>query len=130
MAAAIARAVKAFSDSLILLAPAGSCLYHAGLDAGLVTASEVFADRAYDANGNLVPRSQPGAVIHDPVECVDHVLQLVNNGVPGKQADGPLPVHSVCVHGDTQNALEISRQVRESLAREGYELATLPALFD
>ncbi len=132
IASAIARAVKAVSESLILLAPTGSCLYQAGLELELPTASEIFADRAYDESGNLVPRSQPGAVIHDPEKCIDNVLRLLGQGVSGDQEteDDHFQVHSVCVHGDTLNALQIAHRVRKSLQDQGFEFAGLPEVLN
>jgi len=73
LADAIAAGVAAVDSGLILLAPATSPLYRAGLRAGLRTAAEIFADRAYQPNGELVPRSRPGAMIHDPVEGVAQI---------------------------------------------------------
>ena len=80
LAATVARAVKAFDATLILLAPALSQLQRAGEAAGLAVGIEVFADRAYTDEGNLVPRSKPGAVLHAAEDCVAHVLRFVEAG--------------------------------------------------
>lgn len=131
MARAIARAIKSISSDLILLAPAASCLYRAGLELGLSTASEVFADRTYDKNGNLTPRSEPGAVIHDPEQSADQILSFLDAGkvITPSGIGIDTPIHSICVHGDTSSALAIARRVKERLESAGYELVCLPALF-
>lgn len=128
MADAIARAVRAFDRHLILLAPATSELAAAGQRAGLPVALEAFADRAYTPRGTLVPRSQPGAVLHDPAECIAHVRRLLNAG--GLVAlDGtvlPTPIHSICVHGDNAEAVDTARALRAALLADGHILAGLP----
>ncbi|WP_417783053.1 LamB/YcsF family protein [Terasakiella pusilla] len=130
MSRAIARAVKAIADDMILLAPAGSCLFKAGLEAGLPTASEVFADRTYDAHGNLTPRGEPGAVIHDPEQSADQILSFLEAGkILTPNGDGiEAPIHSICVHGDSANALAIAHRVKDRLADAGYQLADLPSV--
>jgi len=131
MAEAIARSIKAVDPSLVLLATAGSCLYHAGVGAGLATAAEIFADRTYDEQGNLTPRSQPGAVIHDPDQSADQILSFVKAGKiitpSGKGIE--TPIHSICVHGDTKEALKIAEKVRERLENEGCQLVSLAEMF-
>ena len=129
LAATVARAVKAFDSSLILLAPALSQLQLAGEAAGLPVGIEVFADRAYTDVGNLVPRSQPGAVLHSAEDCSAHVLRFV-------EADGIVcasgkvlktPFHSICVHGDGPEAVSAAAMIRESLQEKGCRLVPLPA---
>lgn len=129
LAATVARAVKAFDSSLILLAPALSQLQRAGEAAGLPVGIEVFADRAYTDVGNLVPRSQPGAVLHSAEDCSAHVLRFV-------EADGIVcasgkvlktPFHSICVHGDGPEAVSAAAMIRESLQEKGCRLVPLPA---
>ncbi len=130
MSRVVAQAIKAISPDMILLAPATSCLYRAGIDANLSTASEVFADRTYDKNGNLTPRSEPGAVIHDPEQSADQILSFLNAGkllTPSGQGI-ETPIHSICVHGDTANALAIAKCVRKRLQKAGFELADLPLI--
>jgi UPF0271 protein len=129
LADALAAGVAAVDTGLILLAPATSALYRAGLRAGLATAAEIFADRAYQPNGELVPRSQPGALIHDPADSVAQILRFMRAGgivAPGGQML-PTPIHSVCVHGDGPNAARIAAAVRDGLAAEGVELVGLRA---
>jgi 5-oxoprolinase (ATP-hydrolysing) subunit A len=103
LAAAIARAVAAFDQSLILFAPPHSQLFTAGRAAGLRVAAEVFADRAYQGDGSLVPRGAPGAVIDD-VEAVASRAVLMVHEQSVTAVDGtvvPIEVNTICVHGDT-----------------------------
>ena len=128
MSRAIARAITSVDPALILLATAGSCLCKAGLELGLSTAGEIFADRTYDENGNLTPRSQPNAVIHDPEQSADQILSFLDEGKiitpSGKRID--TPIHSICVHGDTKEAVAIAHRVKQRLEGAGYKLVTLP----
>lgn len=130
MAATVARAVKALDPQLILLAPALSALERAGEAAGLRVAREVFADRTYQADGQLTPRSQPGSVLHDAQDCVRHVQHMLEAGGI-VTADGqrlPTPIHSICVHGDGPGAVAAARAIRAALEAAGHCLAGLPAL--
>lgn len=130
LAQAIARAIKGVDPSLIFLAIAGSEMAKAGRALGLATAEEVFADRAYDDNGNLVPRGQPGAMIHDPDEAATNVLRMLEEGVivsvTGKRI--PCTVHSVCVHGDEPSAVAMAGTLRGALEAKGVRIATLPEM--
>jgi UPF0271 protein len=127
LADAVAAGVAAVDASLILLAPATSALWRAGLRAGLATAAEIFADRAYQPNGELIPRSRPGAMIHDPAEGVAQILRFLRAGgiVAPDGSVLPTPIHSVCVHGDGPNAARIAASVRAGLAAEGVALTGL-----
>lgn len=131
VAAAIARAVVGVDKMLIMLAPASSELLRAAENAGLRTASEVFADRQYTADGNLAPRSMEGSVIHEPAEAIEHALRLAS-GLPVKALDTGCDVvlraDSICVHGDKPSAVEQARGVRDALLAEGFTLCTLPEL--
>jgi 5-oxoprolinase (ATP-hydrolysing) subunit A len=132
MAATIAGAVKAVDPALILMAPALSQLAAAGRAAGLRVADEVFADRAYTDEGHLVPRSRPGAVLHDSAECLGHVLRMLESGgivsTSGKLL--PCSFHSICVHGDNAHTVATAAAVRDGLLAAGHRLKTLPELFD
>lgn len=132
MATTIAQAVRSVDPGLILLAPALSQLAQAGRAAGLRVADEVFADRAYGDDGNLVPRSQPGAVLTSSDACLAHVLRMLDAGgivtTSGKLL--PTPFHSICVHGDNAHAVATAAAVRAGLVAAGHQLCTLPALFD
>jgi len=129
MAAAIVRAVVGVDPSLIMLAPAGSKLLHEAQRAGLPTASEVFADRTYMADGTLSPRKLDGSVIHEPARAIEHALRLAS-GLPVKAldtgADVVLRADSICVHGDKPSAVAQATGVRDALLAEGFALCTLP----
>lgn len=130
LARSVAGAVAALDRSLILLAPALSLLAEAGRAAGLPVVEEVFADRAYLDDGQLVPRSRPGAMIHGADASLAHVLRMLDEGVivsvTGKRL--PARAQSVCVHGDGPEAVATARRLREGLAGAGYEIAPLPLI--
>lgn len=127
LADTVARAVRAVDRELILLTPALSELQAAGERAGLRVALEVFADRAYTDAGSLVPRSQPGAVLHGDDEVVAHVQRMLAAGgivaASGKRL--PTAMHSICVHGDTPGAVANARRLRTALQAAGWRLAGL-----
>ena len=130
MAASVVRAIKALDRDLILLAPALSALERAGEATGLRVAREVFADRSYQADGQLTPRSQPGSVLHDAADCVRHVQRMLETGGI-VTADGqhlPTPIHSICVHGDGPGAVAAAQAIRRALEAAGHRLAGLPEL--
>jgi len=131
MAATLAAAVKAIDPQLILMAPALSQLAGAGRAAGLRVADEVFADRAYTEDGHLVPRSLPGAVLHDSADCLAHVLRMIERGGIVTRSGALLPCrfHSICVHGDSPEAVATAAAVRGGLLAAGHRLKPLPELF-
>lgn len=124
----ICRAVCAIDRKLILLAPAASQLVAAGRAAGLAVIEEIFADRAYLPDGQLVPRSRPDAMIHGAAACLAHVQAMLDAGaliaVDGTRI--PTPIGSICVHGDSPDAVEVARHLRQGLAAAGYEIVPLP----
>jgi len=124
-AAAVAAAIAAFDPSLPLLALAGSAMETAAAAHGLPFVGEAFADRAYTADGRLVPRSEPGAVIHDEDEVVGRAvgfaLEHRVRAVDGTVID--VDAQSVCVHGDTPGAVELAARVRAGLAAGGVTVA-------
>jgi 5-oxoprolinase (ATP-hydrolysing) subunit A len=94
-------------------------------DAGLTVVAEAFADRAYRADGTLVPRGQPGAVITDPARVAARAASMATSHTV-ESLDGhevPAPFRSVCVHGDTPGAVTLARAVREALERAGLHVA-------
>ena len=125
LADAIARAVVNVDRTLSLFAPPASALLAAGMEAGLTTVSEVFADRAYRADGSLVPRSQPGAVIHDEVAVVARTLDMVREqavtAIDGTRV--PIRAETICVHGDTPDAAHLARRLRDALQQTGVAVA-------
>ena len=124
LARAVAEAVAEIDDSLILLALSGSEMIRAADEIGLPSASEVFADRAYEEDGSLRARSQPDAVIRDEAECAARVLRMVTEGkvtaVTGRDID--IRADSICVHGDSPEALLFVRRIRETLKNGGVEI--------
>ncbi len=129
IADAVARAAASVDPSLILFGLAGSALVAAGRRAGLRTASEAFADRAYRADGSLVPRSEPGALIDSPTAVAARALAMVRErGVPA--IDGTriaLEVDTICVHGDTPGAAALARSVRAALLDAGIAVKAVGA---
>jgi UPF0271 protein len=121
LADAIARAVFAFDRSLILFGLPGSELLRAGEAAGLRVASEGFADRAYAPDGSLASRTAPGSVIHDPDEVVARSIRMVTAGQVTATDGSTLsfPVDTLCVHGDTPGAAELTRRLRDGLEQGG-----------
>lgn len=127
VADAVVRAILAVDDSLILFGLSGSLLLDAGEAAGLRTAAEVFADRAYLSDGSLVPRDQPDAVIVDPTEVRERALRLVEDGSVVTQGGDVLEVRrdTICIHGDTPAAGELAAGVRSSLENAGIQVISL-----
>lgn len=127
LAMAIAEAIREVDDEIIFLGLANSEMINAAKEAGLRVASEVFADRAYQADGTLVPRSQPGAVIHDTKEAIARTIRMVKEGkvtaISGEEV--PLAVDSICVHGDNPSALAFVDNIRCKLIAEGVEIVPL-----
>ncbi len=131
LADAIARAIKGVDPNLIFLSTANSEMSKAGRRLGLRVAEEVFADRTYDAKGNLTSRKLQNALIHDPDRALDHVLRMVREqAIFPVEGGGRIPteVHSICVHGDGRRAIEVARAVRRVLEAEGVAVVPLPAL--
>ncbi len=129
LADAIARATAAADRNLILVGLAGSELLSAGARLGLQTASEAFADRAYQSDGSLVPRSQPGAVIHAADTVAARAVRMVTTRTVDAIDGTPIPlqVDTLCVHGDTPDAAELARRVREALTSAGVTVAAIGA---
>lgn len=125
VAGAIVRAVAALPGGLAVLAISGTALEQAARAEGLAVFSEIFADRGYLANGRLVPRSQPGAMIHDADAACDRLLRFLDSGLM-PVADGGAPIrleaHSICVHGDGPAALAMAQGLRARLTAAGVVL--------
>ena len=123
---AIAKAVRAVCPSVTLLAVAATELEKAGEGAGLTVASEIFADRAYEPDGQLVSRAKPGAIIHEAEEAAARTVAMVKaGGVIAR--DGTVvktPIHSICVHGDNPHAVGVAAAVRSALEAAGVRVAS------
>ena len=124
LADAIAAAVLDVDPMLALYGLAGSELLHAADRAGLRAVAEVFADRGYRADGSLVPRSQPGAMVDDVDQAVARTLRMVREGVvvavTGEVV--PLNAQTICLHGDGPHALAFARAIRGALVDAGIEI--------
>ena len=127
LAFAIAEAVAHVDDSLVLVGLSGSELLKAAKIVGVKCASEVFADRAYEDDGSLVPRTQIGAVISNEEEASDRAVQMIKFGkvksITGKEI--PITADTICIHGDTPQALHLARIMRAKFAREMIEIEAL-----
>jgi UPF0271 protein len=127
LADAIARATVAIDRTLILLGLPGSDLIEAGKRAGLRTAAEGFADRAYQRDGALVPRTQAGAVIDDSDTVVDRAVAMAREravvAIDGSRVS--IDVETICVHGDTPGAAALASRLRQALASAGIEVRAL-----
>ncbi len=123
LARAIAAGVAAFSRELILVGLAGSALITAGSEAGLKVANEGFPDRAYNADGTLKSRREPGAVLESADAVAANAVRLVKNGIMFQgQA---VPIDTLCIHGDNDDALAFAASARQALAVEGIQVVGL-----
>ncbi|MCX2740368.1 LamB/YcsF family protein [Pontibacter anaerobius] len=127
LAEAIAEAVSKVKPELILYGLAGSELIRAGEKYGIRTASEVFADRTYQQDGTLTPRSQPNALINDHRQAVQQVLRMVQEGTVLSQqgTEVAIKADTICIHGDGPQALPFAIRIRERLTSEGIHISAL-----
>ncbi len=130
-ARAICQALADYDPGLILVTlagPGGQVIRQIAQELGLTrVAQEAFADRAYTPEGRLVPRTQPGAVIHDPQAVAARCLRMAREGLV-EASDGslvPLSPHTICVHGDTPGAVELTRGIRSLLEQNGVAVRPL-----
>jgi 5-oxoprolinase (ATP-hydrolysing) subunit A len=124
LARAVADAVREADASMILFGPPGSQLIRAGRAGGLRVVNEVFADRTYQPDGSLTPRTQPGAMITDPQVAVAQVRQMVRDGVV-TAVDGsrvPVSADTVCLHGDGSQAVYFATRLKAELTQARIEL--------
>ncbi len=120
----MAEAVHAVDPALPVLGLAGSVLFDEARELGLRTVAEAFADRSYRPDGQLVSRRERNAVLRDPEEIAERVISMVTAGRVAA-VDGstiPITVESVCVHGDSEGAVQIAASVRKRLLAEGVHL--------
>jgi UPF0271 protein len=125
-AAAVVEAVRTYDDSLAVLGLPGSALLAAAERAGLRAVREAFADRAYTPAGTLVPRTEEGAVLDDATEVAERVVRMVTEGVV-EAVDGTvvrIDASSVCVHGDSPDAVSMATAVRDALTAAGVKLGS------
>jgi UPF0271 protein len=125
VAAGIVAAIRGLDPQLAVLAISGTMLEQVAREQGVTVYSEVFADRAYQPNGQLVPRSQPGAVLDDAKEAADRLVGYLQTGRMPVAGGEPIALRadSICVHGDSAHAVEMARHIRARLQAEGVVLA-------
>lgn len=127
LAKAIAEATKAIHPDLILYGLSGSFLIREAKAVGLKTASEVFADRTYQNDGSLTPRSLPNALIESAEDAVNQVVMMVEENcviaTDGQKIS--LEADTVCIHGDGKHALEFATELRKRLIEKGIEIKTI-----
>ena len=130
LAQAVCEGIFEYDSNLILLGLSGSKMIEAGKKIGLRTAHEVFADRAYEADGSLVARSKPGAVITDENLAVLRVVEMVKNGrvtsITGNEIE--IKADSICLHGDGVKAVEFAKRIKEELLKNDVEIVPLREL--
>jgi len=127
LANTISKSIIKVNKDLIFLVPTGSQMEKAGKKLGMKVAVEIFADRNYEDDGNLVSRSKNNAMIVDPEIAKKHVIKMVQNQAincySGKQI--PCEIDAICVHGDGSSAVDTAKQIREGLIKSGVTLKPL-----
>jgi UPF0271 protein len=127
IAKAIANAVKDHNAHFILYGLSGSHSTREAKAIGLTTASEVFADRTYQDDGNLTSRSQSNALIEDTDKAIQQVLQIVKKGTVTTVSKKIIPIagETICLHGDGKHAIEFAKQIHEVLKKEGIKIQAI-----
>jgi len=124
ISSAIVEAVKKSDKDLIFYGLSGSFLISEAKKIGLRTASEVFADRTYQADGSLTPRSEKNALITDEAQSIAQVLEMVSEGrvttLKGEKI--PIKADTICIHGDGANALQFAREINAELIKSGIKI--------
>jgi UPF0271 protein len=127
LATILAKTIKDINKDIIYLVPTGSKMQEAAKKFDMKFACEIFADRNYEDDGNLVSRKKSHALITDPEQAKKHVLKMVQtqslNCHSGKQI--PCEIDSVCIHGDNLSSLATAKSIRKNLIENGLELKTL-----
>tara|TARA_Y100001970_G_C14106935_1_gene788684 strand:- start:523 stop:1296 length:774 start_codon:yes stop_codon:yes gene_type:complete len=130
LASVIAKSIIQINKSLIFLVPTGSEMEKAGKKLNMKIAAEIFADRNYEDDGNLVSRSKQNALITDPEMAKQHVIKMVKNQAlncfSGKQIK--CEIDSVCVHGDGKSAVKTAKEIKDGLIKSGVILKPLDQL--
>lgn len=124
VARGVVDAVAQLEGGLAVLAISGTQLETVAKAAGVTAYSEIFADRGYTPEGQLVPRGEPGAMIHDANEATDRLLAFLESGTMPTVGGDPIPLdaHSICVHGDSPGAVDMAAQVRKGLEAAGVDV--------
>jgi len=130
LAKIISESIIQVNKDLIFLVPTGSQMEKVGKKLGMKTATEIFADRNYEDDGNLVSRSKNNAMITDPEVAKKHVIKMIENQAlncySGKQI--PCEIDSICVHGDSKSAVSTAKEIKEGLIKSGIILKPLNKL--
>ena len=123
----LAKVIKEIDKDLIYLVPTGSKMEEAAKKLNIKIACEIFADRNYEDDGNLVSRKKPNALITNPEEAKKHVLKMVKNQIlnchSGKQI--PCEIDSICIHGDNLNSLSTAKSIKDNLIDNNFDLKPL-----
>ena len=126
----LAETIFSIDKNLIYLVPTGSKMETAAMEFNMKIACEIFADRNYEDDGNLVSRSKADAIITDPEKCKKHVLEMVKNQslncLSGKKI--PCQIDSICIHGDNTQSLETAKQIKKVLEENNICLKSLDKL--
>lgn len=130
MARIIAKTVAAIDPSLLLLAPAASQMIIAAQEIGLPVVEEIFADRAYQDDGQLVPRSHPDAMVHGAAASLLHVQRMLEERALVSLSGKRIPINpgSICVHGDGPDAVATAHALRSGLEAAGWHIVPLDKL--
>jgi 5-oxoprolinase (ATP-hydrolysing) subunit A len=123
IAGTIALVIKDFNENLFLYGLSNSFLISEAKALGLKTANEVFADRTYQDDGSLTPRSQPNALIEDEEQCIQQVLQMVKQGTVTTASGKIIPMiaDTICIHGDGKHAVSFAKKIHEALKQTAPE---------
>ena len=127
LATTLAQAINEISKDLIYLVPTGSKMEEAAKKLNMKIACEIFADRNYEDDGNLVSRKKSHALITNPEQAKKHVFSMVKNQAlnchSGKQI--PCEIDSVCIHGDNLSSLQTAKAIKDNLIKHGLNLKAL-----
>jgi len=127
MSAVVVAAIQALKPGCILYGLSGSYLVAAAKKAGLPAAAEVFADRSYQDDGSLTPRSSAGALISEEALALQQVLQMVQQKkvTTIHQQIIPIQADTICIHGDGQHAVAFARLIHQTLQQQGIDIKTI-----
>lgn len=127
LAKAISHALYDFDKSLILFGLSGSYLIIEAKEMGIKTASEVFADRTYQDDGSLTPRTKSDALIHDVEQSLKQVLQMIKTGKVTSTSGKEIPIiaETICLHGDGENAATFAKTIHDRLKAESVEMRAM-----
>ena len=127
IADAICEAIKNFDDEIILYGLSGSQLIAAGKKADLKTCSEVFADRTYQDDGTLTPRTEPNALIDDADRACSQVLRMIKKGtvISSSKKEINIKAETICIHGDAEHAVEFAKKINRLMKENNIEVCSL-----